>query len=262
MRNLAYSLESRKEGDNTIPTSRDATFDAKLNNNFAEMIANLKKQREDLKKQREGREFSSSSRPVETTTEANEVNGDKIMQITSVGLDIAIQEKYANNEGDNMMPANRVAIIDSKHHVQTTSGVHEGEDKVDANKSFDHETAIHCALSATSPQKQSIVLSTVLADSKPIAGTPRLAVRQVLNGDQMPTTATKHLVSTAKPTYAPVTKRSATRISSLGPWVCRSCTFHNLRNITKKARCEMCDAIRPIELGCGGSAVEVVNIEC
>lgn len=260
MRNIAYSLESRTEGDNTIPTSRDATFDAKLNNNFAEMIASLKKQRK-------GRALSSSSRPMETMNKANEVNGDKIQQVPSVGRDVAIQDvtysqehqsafirKYASIEGDIVMPASRVATIDSKGQIETTSRVHVGEDNVDPIKSFDHETAIHCAVSVTSPQPQSMVLSNVLADSKPIAGTPRLA--------NALTTATKHIVSNKKPKYVPVAKPMASRISSLGPWVCNACTYHNLRNTAKKARCEMCDAVRPIELGRGRRAVEVVNIEC
>ena len=179
-----------------MPTSRDATFDAKLNNNFAEMITSLKK--------REGRASSRQDEnrfPVLTT--------DGFARSKSVGHD----------------PATQHLQIVTKSKVEQRSEDYIGRD-----------TLNHLSMPAS------------FAGSNNPAETPRQMICQN-KSDQT--------------RVRPEAMTSSSRISSLGPWTCRTCTFENLRNITKKARCEMCDTVRPIELGSDcRKAVKIVNIEC
>ena len=318
MRNLTYSLESRKEGDNTMPTTRDPTFDAKMNNNFAEMIASLRKQRE--------ARASSSSKPVANAEGVDEKvggHGDIVAEpIKSVGRDTVIQDKTTSKSAEYEAQIDKFTepivggASSSSHPVGTTN-----EDKqvveVHAEPSVGRDTAIQdmptckdatfdaplnnfmeriegrASLSSRSVGTATAVqqvdeenvepikigrntanhnmmstTSFTLADYKRISGSPSppRAIRQTTNCDlafAAVSESTKHVVSST-PRYTYTTQpKSASRISSLGPWVCRACTFNNLRNLTKKARCEMCNAVRPIELGSGDKrGAEVVNIEC
>jgi len=318
MRNLTYSLESRKEGDNTMPTTRDPTFDAKMNNNFAEMIASLRKQRE--------ARASSSSKPVANAEGVDEKvggHGDIVAEpIKSVGRDTVIQDKTTSksaeyeaqidkftepivggasssshpvgttNEDKQVVEAHAepyvgrdTAIQDattskdatfdapintfaeriegrsssSSRPVGTANGVQQVDEENVEPINIGRNTANHNVMSTT---------SFTLADYKRMYGSPspHLAPqRPTTNCEQAFATvseATKHVVSTT-PKYTYTTQpKSASRISSLGPWVCRACTFNNLRNLTKKARCEMCNAVRPIELGSADKrTADVVNIE-
>lgn len=258
MRNLASSLESRREGDNTIPTSRDAAFDAKMNNNFAEMIAALKKRKETGAS-------SSSTNPTDTVEQ--KVGGDN-EQAKVVDLDTAIQDMSTSKvatvdeHSSNSAEAIEDRVSSASYPVGAKMAVKQvGEHYVEPLKS------VHNVMPPTYPQQQPMVCSSALANSKLLAGTPKLAVRQSTNGEN--TFATGHetpmlVHPTPTPKYRYTTKpTSAYRISSLGPWVCPACTFNNVRNTAKKARCEMCNSVRPVELGSGKwSAGEVVNIDC
>ena len=97
--------------------------------------------------------------------------------------------------------------------------------------------------------------------------------------DSDKTVETPQKSSAAKP-KAVVTKRSSskkskpsrsnsnnitscvTRVNSVGPWICNSCTYENQRNVTKKARCEMCNTARPKPKDSAARDIEVVNIDC
>ncbi len=248
MRNLTSSLESRREGDNTMPTSRDAAFDTKLNNNFLEMIAYLKKQREVA--------FTSkSSHPVATTEVLKQVN--------------SISHDTFDTHLNNVAELTDGLVSSSSCPLGTINGVkHVDGDDVESIKSVGREVSDHYGMPTESPHHQlPLVHSSLRADCKMMAETSQLATRQTAKSEQTFATrpeVTMPAVPTPKPKYISLTKpTSATRLSSLGPWVCRECTFKNLRNITKKARCEMCNAVRPVELGsCDPRAMEVVNIEC
>ncbi len=235
-----------------MPTSLDATFDAKLNNNFAEMIASLKKQKE-------AAVTSKSSHPVVTTGVLNQlVDKDTFEQVKSIGHDTVIQALSTSRNATELTDGR---VSSSPRPLGTINGVkHVDGDDVESIKSVGRDTSGHYVMPTASPHhKLPLVHYSLRADSNVMAETPQLATRQTSNSEQ-----TMLVAPTPKPKYISFTKpTSASRLSSLGPWVCRECTFNNLRNITKKARCEMCNAVRPVALGsCDRRAVEVVNIEC
>jgi len=79
-----------------------------------------------------------------------------------------------------------------------------------------------------------------------------------------PPSLSKATAKRASPQKFSRSNSRSSKVSNLGPWSCQACTFENMRNTTRTARCQMCDAVRPKELDLGKRANEreVVNIDC
>mmetsp|Transcript_24518 Transcript_24518/g.52819 ORF Transcript_24518/g.52819 Transcript_24518/m.52819 type:complete len:491 (+) Transcript_24518:24-1496(+) len=254
MKNLGKSLDS-----NGRPTSGNEIFDAKLNNKFATMIAEVKKKK----------------RQQVTKAGGDHDHGDPPVAAKSDGNNV----QESGSDGFHCEPAsvNQEATSENHHHTATASS----------------QQQLVAGNSELGRIDNDAVSPTASMDSDKTVETPQ-KFRQNGNHKQTPSSpppskskvaaVVKHrgASSAKKSKFAKPNSRSTdtgtpgnnnsssscSRVSNLGPWVCNTCTFENLRNVARRARCQMCDAVRPVETGPDdhhqqvAKEVEIVNIDC
>lgn len=245
MKNFSNSLNGYHDGSVAKPTSGNAEFDNQMNSNFAKLIADAKKRKQ---KQNTGEDVSDGADDV------NNNNGGALQDNGMVGSFNqnghgsgaanynAAKKSSSSNNDNNDGAVSPTASIDSDKTVETPEKVHP--------RSSSTTSVAKKQRSSSTKKKKSSAKSTISSQS-----------------------AMSRTLSTVSSTASSTTSKRNTRVSSLGPWTCSQCTYENLRNTTKKARCEMCDAVRPeIKVTATsslsrsnsgrGQEVEIVNIDC
>lgn len=264
MKSLGSSLESYHDGSIAKPSSGNANFDSKMNNNFQQMIANLKKNAG-------GSKGGTVTMPTPAcisniAAKAASLKSNGHASTDAVGGDAASmaaaasssQQKQSSNASklgrDNGYDASSpTSSVDSDKTVETPQKYPPPGSSSKANKKSSPRAKRKAASSTVS--KQFASSSTASNKKKPPTKSSKLNSCK----------GTKQ--STLSSAMKPATART-TRITSIGPWICPRCTFYNTKNTTKKCLCAMCSFSRPVETTCqsnnnnSGQDMQVVEIDC
>ena len=232
LQQLANSVEARNGGSIDKLTTSNVAFDTKLNTKYAELIASVKKR---------------DTRRTTTTKEDTVIEHD-----ISVAQNDNVEQKGNGSLHDSTLLEN--------HHDDNELDCASKCQPLDVDGGSQCNGNISQSVTLTSDkmkmaEKKSDLVAT--NSTEKCASSNKATNKLTFNTTTAATTTT----------IAP-----GTRIQNLGPWICDACTYNNVRNITRKSRCEMCNTVRPRELDsdqrCSSSAdttmndVEIVNIDC
>jgi len=235
MKNLGNSLEAYNGGSISKPTTGNKSFDGALNAGFAEMVAKLKKRKETAAGSVQGtttRTKSDCNAPDPDTASLNldETGNNSTAMPRSPQLSTGIP--HCGRVDDDGRAASSSASIDSDETVEISQNLRPEDN--------------HRNESITSPPPSESKAASV---AKKCASPKK-------------SKSPKRNIRTSARNNRSTTSTAPSRVSSLGPWVCDTCTFQNERNTTRTARCEMCGTVRSKERVPTTNEVEVVNIDC
>lgn len=232
LRNMTSSLEGLNNGSVSELSSGNAAFDMKMKSNFANLTAELRK--------RSGKMPLGGSKPGAANGEGVEPEKSNEVQI--------------NDGASGAEDVANASAVSSTRHQQSTAGAAESPTaSVDSDKTVE------------TPQKCRNVGSSTGNRRQKEASSPSSSRRKVStanSGKKRSSPRKKKTTSNEPPSSAAAKSRTVTRVSTLGPWVCSTCTFENLNNISRKTVCEMCETPRPVESDRGSNGMEIVNIDC
>ncbi|KAL9189539.1 hypothetical protein ACHAXT_009214 [Thalassiosira profunda] len=195
------------------------------------------------------------SRERAITREAKDVKQKKESKhMTSLGSSLEAYHKgeaskptSGNAKFDAMMSNNFARMIKD---VKKREGKSDGTTALKSNGDTDEmvpECVKKCTAAASAQQMEGATGTSATngdaVDSDETVETPRKP-RAKRSTTTKPAVKRQASAKKAKPSSKANTPR-VTRVKALGPWQCKACTFVNKRNVTKNARCEMCNNVRP-----------------